>query len=504
MRVILIIFIFGILGLVANGQSAKKTLSIADPAFSNYFGTAKSPVVHIIIKNATKEEIAALDISYELVTPFSKTISSKTAHIDRTGNYDLKLVYPFPYQQMWISIGRYFGGTIFINEDLIIELDFSVIHKKSNRAFVKYAGADSSLNVWMNNVIAFKEKGWYDTAGQMDKLSYDDPDYYRHIDSLHNLQKKMEDGFLLKHPSVYSWILANERLSNYYENMLRYGLMKRIDLQRWQEIKAHKVLLVSNTAMLFNARLYQYSSYFKANIDYNKYRAEDESAKLDSMFDHSYADLLKLQIYNGDVRKNKQILEELIPVISTPWCKTVLKEQYETAVTHLNDVNKVLNNEKIDTADTLFSKHWTELPFGARLLSVSGISVKDFLYKLRASYKNKALILDFWATWCGPCIAEMPSSTKLHKEAAGLPVEFVYICTSQGSDEDQWKNKIAELQVPGIHLYIDAKLANELMVFFKKHGYPSYVCIDQQGQIKADLINWMNTTKLEDIKKLIN
>ncbi|HVF67810.1 MAG TPA: TlpA disulfide reductase family protein [Pyrinomonadaceae bacterium] len=46
-----------------------------------------------------------------------------------------------------------------------------------------------------------------------------------------------------------------------------------------------------------------------------------------------------------------------------------------------------------------------------------------------SDYKDKTVILDLWATWCGPCRAEIPHLVELHKEYAGKNVEVIGLTT---------------------------------------------------------------------------
>src|SRR5919202_4670429 len=51
-----------------------------------------------------------------------------------------------------------------------------------------------------------------------------------------------------------------------------------------------------------------------------------------------------------------------------------------------------------------------------------------------AAYKGKVVVLNFWASWCGPCKAEMPALQQVSKEYAGKPVTFIGVDSSDVRD----------------------------------------------------------------------
>jgi hypothetical protein len=89
----------------------------------------------------------------------------------------------------------------------------------------------------------------------------------------------------------------------------------------------------------------------------------------------------------------------------------------------------------------------------------------------------------------------MPHSKKLQQGANELPVVFVYVCTARGLDEGQWKRKIAELKLPGIHFFVDEALDANLSQYFSFSGYPGYAFINQNGVYKPGAITWLKDIK---------
>jgi len=61
-----------------------------------------------------------------------------------------------------------------------------------------------------------------------------------------------------------------------------------------------------------------------------------------------------------------------------------------------------------------------------------------------ADHKGKVLVVNFWATWCPPCIAEMPTLAKLATEFEGRPLEVIPISIDRAQDQDKARAFIAQ------------------------------------------------------------
>ncbi len=97
----------------------------------------------------------------------------------------------------------------------------------------------------------------------------------------------------------------------------------------------------------------------------------------------------------------------------------------------------------------------------------------------------------------------MPYSKKLSDESKDLPVEFIYLCTSDGSDMEKWKLRIVEEKLSGYHIFVEEKLNTALMNLLSLSGYPSYLLINKRGEYKAEIISRPSTLDRGKLLELI-
>lgn len=95
--------------------------------------------------------------------------------------------------------------------------------------------------------------------------------------------------------------------------------------------------------------------------------------------------------------------------------------------------------------------------------------------------KGKVIYLDCWATWCGPCKAEMPRSKQLMEEMKDQNVAFVFLCID--SEEKLWKTNLAEFQIGGQHYFLTKEQSTDLRKVFEIRGIPHYFLINKDGVI---------------------
>ncbi len=101
-----------------------------------------------------------------------------------------------------------------------------------------------------------------------------------------------------------------------------------------------------------------------------------------------------------------------------------------------------------------------------------------------ASYRGKYLLVDFWASWCGPCRAENPNVVKVHSEFKNKK-NFAILGVSLDKDKADWQKAIREDGLDWMQIS-DLKFWNSKAVStFQFEGIPFNLLIDPQGKVIA-------------------
>ena len=88
-----------------------------------------------------------------------------------------------------------------------------------------------------------------------------------------------------------------------------------------------------------------------------------------------------------------------------------------------------------------------------------------------------------WATWCGPCLAEIPSLKKVEKTYHDKNIEFVSLSIDKKKDHDKWKKMVTEKELGGIQLIADNDSSSKFVQDYQIMGIPRFILIDPQGNI---------------------
>lgn len=97
--------------------------------------------------------------------------------------------------------------------------------------------------------------------------------------------------------------------------------------------------------------------------------------------------------------------------------------------------------------------------------------------------KGKYVYIDVWATWCGPCRAEIPSLQKVEQQFHGKNIEFVSISVDTDKDFEKWKTFVTEKQLGGTQLFADKNWKSSFIEAFHINAIPRFLLISPDGVV---------------------
>jgi len=115
--------------------------------------------------------------------------------------------------------------------------------------------------------------------------------------------------------------------------------------------------------------------------------------------------------------------------------------------------------------------------------------------------RGKIVLLHFWATWCGPCIAELPNLQRAHKEFS-RDGEFVVVGISLDNSKDAVREFAAKRSIPWLQIVLGPAEQNPVAKEYNVSGVPATFLIGRDGKVVArDIHGWRLRTEL---KKLLS
>jgi len=131
------------------------------------------------------------------------------------------------------------------------------------------------------------------------------------------------------------------------------------------------------------------------------------------------------------------------------------------------------NNARIKLAQTATRVGQPALDFTAEDLNGKKVSLSDF--------KGKVVLVDVWATWCGPCKAEIPHLKKLEKEMHGKDVVFLSVSVDVEKDHQKWKDFVVNEGLTGVQVWANGW--SDVTKLYDIKGIPRFMVFDKAGNI---------------------
>jgi thiol-disulfide isomerase/thioredoxin len=139
----------------------------------------------------------------------------------------------------------------------------------------------------------------------------------------------------------------------------------------------------------------------------------------------------------------------------------------------IREVQAVLRKENADRKGT-----WCDLPEG---------EPQEWLSKIVAGHKGRNVFIDFWATWCGPCVKGMREMESVKDSLTARGFDFVYI-TDTSSNSNEWTKYIANHA--GDHYIVPKDKMTAMQIPDYENAIPHYLIYDREGKFIKAISGW--------------
>jgi thiol-disulfide isomerase/thioredoxin len=121
--------------------------------------------------------------------------------------------------------------------------------------------------------------------------------------------------------------------------------------------------------------------------------------------------------------------------------------------------------------------------------------------RLNTLFKGKPVLIDCWASWCGPCVAEMPYSKEVEKKYSDR-IDFIYL--SFDKNNFSWRKKMRVLGLEKNSFLLDKNFTSSFAKYFNINSIPRYILIDKYGKISsANALRPSDKNLIDQLEKLL-
>ena len=138
---------------------------------------------------------------------------------------------------------------------------------------------------------------------------------------------------------------------------------------------------------------------------------------------------------------------------------------------------------------------------GYNVNEVGEVANEKLFESIISKFRGKVLLVDFWATWCGPCRAANKEMKPMKETLKEKDIVYVYI-TGETSDKPTWEQMIPDLH--GEHFYLTQEQWEYLGNSLDISGVPTYYIIDREGNTAFRSVGYPGTSKIkEELEKAL-
>lgn len=429
----------------------------------------------IITGKVLNREVYPNERELTLVVPYFNEMSTKiTSPISKDGSFSFAF---YPYTCRDVKLQTYAEHILVRPGDsLHIEIDFRHIDR------LKFLGTAGKLN---HDLYAFTEQGYYirqyTSANCLQPLNE-----FKTTMASELVQKKQRLNDFIKDYSpekeVIDWAEIILQV-DYYEEMLKYPFQHQYRTGDSIPAGAMADALASveklytphiiTSGMFELSRRYLYDIYEKSRRDPNTSTEKRMADILNSTRNGILQQFIVSESFSAGFQLNQteyfeKYREYFDKAVTLPFLREPVLRLY-------NDKMKYLENPK-PLSDALLYGRKGDLTH----IESSGKGMAKLLDIIKEN-ENKVIYLNFWSTWCLPCIQNLKAEQKFVEKYAGKDIVFIFVCLN--SDMETWKNLVETKCLAGLQYNFDAEETQNVMKKLQFRWVPHFLLLNKQGII---------------------
>jgi len=185
---------------------------------------------------------------------------------------------------------------------------------------------------------------------------------------------------------------------------------------------------------------------------------DDKAKKVMNRFLHKHPSSIVGLYYMNDM-----LLRNMISVEQVEELLSKVEKKYRNTAYYTTVANRV-DGSRYDVGRAIFN--------------ISSRNTYDGKYFTTESWKGKFYLIDFWGSWCGPCLADVPDLKKLKAEYA-TQLNILGIASDK---EPNWRKAIADLDLNWVQI-LNGPSSQDFVSRLNVTGFPTKILVDPEGNI---------------------